>query len=205
MKFSVITTIALAATVLAAPVAVIEERGAVADAITGIVTTLQTTVTTASSDIKTLVSSVGNSITAQLQIIAKVNADWAKIQSAINTAAGQIIAVTNGAVGGVLGAAAALTQAEIDTITADLKILQGIISGLGVTATATVTGLAPALQGLLGSETAAITALLTPLTNPLLDFAKAIQQVQANGQLTVTGLANAVAGVKTILSSLLNL
>lgn len=217
MKLSIISTVLLAAGTLAAPsvlsveYSAVEVRGLearagpVSEAINSIIGVLNTTVTSLTDDVQNLVVGIGGSLSASLRVIAQVNADFDKIGAAITNATLGITKATFGAIGGIVNAAKNLTQTEISNLVQVLAQVQEIINQVKIVAALSITNLFPAVGQLLQSEIGAISNVVSPLITPLVIFAQAVTSAQINGSANVTGLANAVNGLKTIVGNILNL
>jgi len=203
MRFSLISTLALAASVLAAPPQAVEvKRGnTVTNTLGSLTSILNTTVSGYTSDIESLVDGVSNSIVAQLRITA----DFAGIQAAVIKATTGIKLATTGAVGGISGVATGLTDAELLKLTQILGTTQGIIQNIAVSTNVTGTNLTPDLVALVVAEVKVVSAFLVALTNPLLAFSQAVQKAQVAVTGTVTGLSNASTGLNSIVTSLLTI
>lgn len=141
------------------------------------------------------------SVTAQVEIAAEaiIRTNLDAITSAINSTIATIVRVTGAATGTVVTAATGLTQSEVDMLTNDVAILVGILTNLNATVTA-VANAEAAVGVLFAGEITALRNVIQPFLSPIIVFAQAVISVSAG--LTVSGVANALAGLSTILGNL---
>lgn len=141
------------------------------------------------------------SVTAEAEVAAEaiIRTNLDAITSSINATIATVVQATGAATGTVITAASGLTQAEIDMLTNDLVIIVGILTNLNATVTA-VANVEAAAGILFGGEITALQRVIQPFLSPILVFAQAVYSVSVG--VTVSGLANAVVGVYTILGNL---
>lgn len=220
MKFS--TILAFASLAFAAP-APINQRGdvTVVGTIVQLSGDLQAAITTNAGAIGKLVhinmstnitndstaqaaTEIAGNVTAEIeaQIEAKLAANLADILAAIAAASKTVLTVTVSVTGKIILGVTVLAQAEIDNLTAAVKIIASVLVKLQATLTVTIGNLGPATQAFLSAEIIAIKAVLSPFIGPFLIYVDAVVKNSASVGVTLDALVEAQAELIVVVKSI---
>lgn len=90
-----------------------------------------------------LVAAVDQNTEASLAIAAAVTANIKEIQAAFQVATVNLLATTNGAVGGVAGLAQQFGLTQLNALLADIQKIQTLLAGISVTVGLAIDNLTP--------------------------------------------------------------
>ncbi|KAF4425273.1 hypothetical protein FACUT_10026 [Fusarium acutatum] len=192
MKFLSLITLASFAT--ASP---FRRQQTVTGTIKSSVDTLSSSSVTTLNEINDSVLLIKNNVDAQIIVEAQalLKANYQAIAQGLATSTTTIVSVTTGAAGGVVVQALTLTNQQIVTLTASIRLVIDILENLGATITVTVTDLTPALRATFQSEINAVKTAINPFVSPVLLFAAAVRAANIGGSATITGLDNAIVNL----------
>lgn len=140
---------------------------------------------------------IKNNVDAQIIVEAQalLKANYQAIAQGLATSTTTIVSVTTGAAGGVAAQAIGLTNQQIVTLTAAIRIIIEVIENIGLTIALTVTDLTPALRTTFQAEIDAVKTAINPFVSPVLLFAAAVRAANVGGSATITGLDNAIVNL----------
>lgn len=137
-----------------------------------------------------------------MQIQGVIRANFRQIANAFRFAGETILRATTGSGQNLQAIIEGLSREQLDNIRRALTSAISLITNIGITFTAALIGVRPAIQNLVVAELAALESAVEPFLTPLRTFVLEIQRIRGEATVGVTGLAGVVQELGRIVQGL---